>query len=210
LRPNFVGIVGGIIAFASLALPWWTMTQTSSPAYPQIVSWSWNIYPYRISTSLFDVEVGQRLWFGWLSLALILVAGTLGIIGGIKQVRHILLAGGSCALFSIVVFVIGLQIELPAMAFMRESPKALFYFGKYGISPFNFSIYLSFGFWLALVSGILMLFASAMRTRMLDTGQRSASTRSFPSIERKYCTVCGAKLHAGDAYCRKCGAVIPS
>jgi hypothetical protein len=186
------------------------MTQTSSPAYTQIASWSWNIYPYRVGTPLFDVEVGERLWFGWLSLALILVAGTLGIIGGIKQVRHILLAGGSCALFSTVVFAIGLLIELPAMAFMRESPKALFFFGKYGLSPFTFSIYLSFGFWLALVSGILMLFASAVHTRMPDTGQRSASTQSFSSIAREYCTVCGAKLDAGDAYCRKCGAAIHS
>lgn len=186
------------------------MTQTGT----RVIT-NWNMYPYRISAAssfglVLEWDVGASLWFGWVSLVLILVGGALGIAGGIRRRRGILLTGGAFAIFAIVVFAVGLLIELPRMNFMAESPKALFYFGNYVTSPFYHSIYLSFGYWLALVSGILMLFASAMRIRMVDTGQQSTSTQPLPSILRKYCTVCGAKLDAEDAYCRKCRAAMPS
>lgn len=168
MRPGLLGIVGGIIALVSIALPWWTMTQTVSPL-GITMSYSTNIYPYRVSAPLHDFDVGERLWFGWVSLALILVGGALGIVGGIKQISSLLFAGGAFALISIGVFAVGLLLELPNMPFMVESPRALFYFGAYGFSPFQFSIYLSFGFWLALVSCTLMLAASMFRIRVVVT-----------------------------------------
>lgn len=160
MKPSYVGIVGGILALISLALPWWTMTLTAK-ILGTPVSGSYNLYLYRVNIGSIDFEVGTKLWFGWATFALMLACGILGIIGGVRRNSDILFGAAACAIASIAIFTIGLLKELPEMSFMNESPKALFYFGTYGNSPFSFLSYLSFGFWLALAACIMLLVASA-------------------------------------------------
>lgn len=181
LKPNFVGIVGGIIAFISIALPWWTMTQTSN-LFGTTISMSVNLYLYRVNATLFDFEVGAKLWFGWTAFALMLACGILGIIGSIRRNSDILFAAAASAMSSIAIFTVGLLKELPEMPFMQESPKALFYFGTYGNSPFSFSIYLSFGFWLALTACIIMVITSARAIPLRTTMPRPPG----PQLPLKY------------------------
>lgn len=211
MKLSYVSIAGGIIAFISIALPWWTMTQTSNLLGIAISS-SLNLYLYRVSISLFDLEVGANLWFGWIALALIVAGGAFGIMGGIRRRSGVLLAGGALAMSSILIFVVGLLIELPEMSFMRESPKELFYFGTYGNSPFHFSIYLSSGFWLALIAGMIMLIVG-VRARY-ESARRQPLSSTLPSPQN-YCASCGTALADservradGASFCMKCGKIV--
>jgi hypothetical protein len=213
VKPNFVGIVGGIIAFISLAMPWWTMMSTSTLLGTPI-SASLNLYLYRFSVTYgFDIEIGEKLWFGWIALVLVLVSGVLGIVGGIKRKKSMLSIGGVFSMSSIAIFVVGLLTEMPSMPILRESdiPNILFYSGIEGTQ--HLSVYLSFGFWLALVAGIMMLVASTLKwgegkpsTLLQPTtaGARTLSSVPTPS-EHKYCIACGTMLQEDDVFCRRCG-----
>src|SRR3972149_6092396 len=109
LKPNIIGIVGGILAFVSLALPWWTVTVGALG-----ITFSVDMYLYQVS-GLLGTSLGipvEQGWFMWLALVLILVGGLLGIIGSLKYGSKLLLGSGALALLSVIVFAVGLQIEL--------------------------------------------------------------------------------------------------
>jgi len=166
LKPNYIGIVGGILAFISLALPWWTMAMSSSimgVAYSIDVS----VYPYQATASAMGVSVTvtMQLWFGWAALVLVVLGGLFGIVGSVisdKQ-KMLLVACGVLVLLSIIIFAAGLQSELSKAPPVPGLPTvALFSSGSYsymGVSM-NYSTYLSFGFWLSLVAAIIMFVAS--------------------------------------------------
>jgi hypothetical protein len=154
LKINYIGIVGGIIAFISLALPWWTMSFSMSS-----MSMSLQVYPFQATTE--GVTATLNLWYGWVALTFVVIGGLLGIIGSlIEKGKLPLLGGGILALLSIIVFAAGLQMDISG-ALSGFTSIGLFSSGSYlGAS---YSTYLSYGFWLALVSAIIMLVA-AMRT----------------------------------------------
>jgi hypothetical protein len=157
LKPNIIGIVGGVLAFVSLALPWWTMSVSSLG-----ISLDVSVYPYMASMSGLDVS-GISLWYGWVALALIIVGGLVGIVGSVKSGRKLLVVGGALALVSIIIFAVGLQLDFLSMPSTGDTP-ALALFGGSSISVSGYDIsyfeYLSFGFWIALVAAIVMFVAS--------------------------------------------------
>ena len=160
MKPNIIGIVGVMIAFISLVLPWWTMTMSvSAMSY----SYSASIYTYQGTTVIAaDTSLAAQLdlWYGWAALALIVVGGLLGIAGSLIQgARTILAAGTVLSLLSIIVFAAGLQNELSNTLVGAGWP-ALGLFSSVTLSRFNYTTYLSFGFWLALAGAIIMLAAS--------------------------------------------------
>jgi hypothetical protein len=162
LRPNIIGIIGGIIAFISLALPWWTMTAfgTSGVSFSGGVS----IYPYLATAAAegLSLEVTIDIWYGWAALVLVVMGGLLGIVGSlVRSTRLILVAGGLLALLSIAIFAVGLQSELSKSPLVSGWPVvALFSSDSRFMGYLNYTAYLSFGFWLALVSAIIMLVSS--------------------------------------------------
>jgi hypothetical protein len=116
LKMNYVGIVAGIIAFISLALPWWTVT-ASVGAMEISMSVDVSVYLYQVKASAMGASetVTMDLWFGWTALVLIVIAGITGICGGViagKTGKLVLITAGMVALLSIIVFVAGLQCEL--------------------------------------------------------------------------------------------------
>jgi len=162
LKINYIGIVTAIIAFISLALPWWTMTM-SAEAMGIKVSADVSIYPSQATASAMGVSqsVAMELWFGWATLALIIIAGVAAIVGSLiigKTGKMILMVVGILTLLSIMIFALGLQGELskgvPVIGFPEVG---LFSSGSWsfmGVSM-DYSSYLSFGFWLALVAAII-------------------------------------------------------
>jgi hypothetical protein len=159
LKPNIIGIVGGILAFISLALPWWTMSVSSFG-----ISVGVSVYPYMAGASEIGLSTGISLWYGWVALTLIIVGGLLGIVGSVKpDKRKLLLVGGVLALVSIIIFAVGLQLDFLSIPSTEVSP-ALALFGGSSISVSGYDIsyfaYLSFGFWIALVAAIVMFVAS--------------------------------------------------
>jgi len=86
----------------------------------------------------------------WLALVLVLFSGLLGIVGSLKLDSKGLLGGGILALLSVIIFAVGLQIQLST----AEMTLGLFSSGE------GYLTYLSFGFWIALVAAIVMFVAS--------------------------------------------------
>ena len=165
MKPNILGLIGGVIAFISLVLPWWSMTLSAS-ALGMSYSASVSIYPYQATTSImgFSSTVSVNLWYGWAALALIIVGGILSIVGSLlTKGRIVILVGGLLALLSIVIFAVGLQTELSQPLATGFPQAGLFSSGSFnGIA--SYVTYLSFGFWIALVSTIIILVASARKT----------------------------------------------
>lgn len=164
MKLNVIGIVGGILAFVSLALPWWTMSVSSALGEFGSYAVDFSVYPYMASVGgLGDASV-LNLWYGWVALALIIVGGLLGIVGSLAPSKAKLLsAGGALALISIIIFAVGLQLDFLSIPATEGSPTFTL-FGSSTISEFGYDIsyfaYLSFGFWIALVAAILMFVAS--------------------------------------------------
>jgi hypothetical protein len=162
-KPNYLGILGAIVAFASLAMPWWNMT-ASIPmvGLGNSTAIDFPLYLYSNSTRLFANPPSQvislNLWFCWVTLALVALAGILAIVGSIMvgKRNRILLVGGVIGLLSIVVFAIGLDIELSTAGSGLDLFKTAS--GTWG----TLATYLSFGFWGALVAAVTTLVA-AMR-----------------------------------------------
>jgi hypothetical protein len=168
LKPNYVGIVGGILAFVSLALPWWIMS-ISSTIMGMGISVDLSVYPYQVSMLGLGLsglgEIGIGLWYGWVALALIVIGGLLGIVGSVKPDKAKMLAfGGALALVSIIIFAVGLQLEFLNVPSTSGVSFGLFASGSLSGGELggsvNYSAYLSFGFWIALTAAIVMFVAS--------------------------------------------------
>jgi hypothetical protein len=156
MKLNYIGIVGAIIAFVSIALPWWTES---------VAGFSNDLKLYDAGT------LGSTLnyWYGWVALVLVLLGGLLGLAGSVmSNGKRIVMGGGILALIAIIVFPVGFQMDL-----MRLNAT---------INIFNsgtVSAYLSYGFWLALVAAIIMLVA--MRYQTKPTAQAPSTPPPTPA-----------------------------
>ena len=184
LKPNFKGIVGAIMAFISLALPWWTITIDNSPVVYGGTSYSISIYTYQttvITNFGLSIHLGISTWYAWVALVLIVLGGLLGIAGSLVQnARRMLAAGGLFALLSTIIFAAGLQIELSKSPVFSDisvgsTRVGLFSSGIFSTGGIHFTTYLSFGFWLALVAAVIML-ATSLRKPNADMGTTSPNT----------------------------------
>ena len=179
LRPlgrklNYLGILGAIVAFASLSMPWWNLT-ASIPimGLGNSTVIDFPLYLYSTSASIIvnpsTQVVSLDLWFCWATLPLVASAGIFAIVGSIAigKGNRILLVGGIVGLISIIVFAIGLQTELTALG----SGLDLFTMasGPWGA----LTAYLSYGFWGALVATVTMLVAAT----------RGSVKRTAPPLE---------------------------
>jgi hypothetical protein len=178
LKINYIGVIAGILAFISLALPWWVMSM-SATALEITVSGDISMFLYQTTSSVMGMSqtVTMDLWFCWIVLALILIAGVAGIVGSVligKNGKTVLLIAGILALLSIIIFAIGLQSELSKAPPVPGFPSVgLFSSGSFnfmeGISM-QYSSYLTFGFWLALIAAILA-FVSLLRHPTQEVGK---------------------------------------
>jgi hypothetical protein len=166
LRPlgrklNYLGILGAMVAFASLTMPWWNITAIIPiMGLGNSTAIDFPLYLYSTSASIIvnpsTMVVSLDLWFCWATLPLVVSAGIFAIVGSIAigKGNRILLVAGVVGLFSIVIFAIGLQTELSALG----SGLDLFTMasGPWG----RLTAYLSYGFWAALLATVAMLVAA--------------------------------------------------
>jgi hypothetical protein len=153
MKLNYFGIVGAVLAFVSIALPWWTVSVSAG-----IAGGTGNWYLYNAGT----YGTGLNLWYDWLALLLVILGGITGLAGSIiPNVKKMLIGGGILALLSIIIFAVGLQNDLSSHTSPLGVSLNIFSsssFSIYGFS-YSYSTYLSFGFWLALIAAIIMLVA---------------------------------------------------
>jgi hypothetical protein len=163
MKLNYFGIAGAIIVFVSIALPWWTVSETALG-----LGATYNWYLYNAGT----YGAGLNLWYNWVALLLVILGGIIGIAGSIlPDNKKMLMGGGILALLSIIIFAAGLQTDLSS----HNLPFGIFSSGT--LFSVSFSTYLSYGFWLTLVAAIIMLIA--MRYPKLAT-QAPAPPPSSP------------------------------
>jgi hypothetical protein len=172
LRLNYLGIVGSILAFISLLLPWWALDLSAMGRPP----WGLSLYLFQATaTSLggAPAAVTVNLWFGWTALAFVVIGGLLSLTDSVIATRRktLLALGEILVLLSLIVFVAGLQNQISSgpLTNGRGFPTkvGVFSTGTDGTSGnisllFDYSTHLSYGFWLALVAAIIM-FAASLR-----------------------------------------------
>jgi len=131
MKVNYVGIVGAIVAFVSVPLPWW----------------SWSSSGLSGDVKLFDPGIlNLNIWYGWVALLFVLLSGLLGLAGSMMpNGKKILLGGGILALMAIIIFPIGFQMDLTRL----DAPFGIFSSGTYP----------TYGFLLELLAAIIMFLA---------------------------------------------------
>jgi hypothetical protein len=157
MKVNVIGVASAIIAFASLALPWWTMTISllETPL-------SWNMYTWGVRSP--TEIVGDSLlfdfadWYRYAALAFIVVGVILGLVGSVTVGRrgwNILATSGISMILAAIIFVAGLATD-PALA-DATPPIGIFESKEVTILEFSYSIstYLHIGFFLAITAAIL-------------------------------------------------------
>jgi hypothetical protein len=166
LKPNYLGIIGGILAFIALVLPWWVMSISSSVMGTAFSGeLSVNLYQATATVMGISTTVSLNLWFGWTALVFVVIGGLLGLAGSLitSGRRMVLALGGILVLLSIIVFAAGLQNQISSGSLATGYPTGagLFSGGSYTYlgTSINYSTYLSFGFWLPLVAAIIMFAA---------------------------------------------------
>jgi len=175
LRLNYLGFIGGILAFISLVLPWWAMSISGS-AMEINVSDEVTLYLYQTRVTIIGLSVSASTnlpWYCSIALAFVVLGGLLGLAGSvIANGRRIVLSlGAILASFSVIIFAVGLQNQISNGSLVSGLPTGvgLFSSGAYGYGM-DYSSYLSFGFWLALVAAIIM-FVALTRERMLEPAE---------------------------------------
>lgn len=192
MKINIIGIIGAIIALIGLAFPWWTITFSMSPGIAVMqgmtFSYSTSIYPYQTTTTAYGATtIGQmNLWYGWTAFTLLLLGAILAIAFSlIPKARLTLAPGGILAALSVIVFAAGVQNDISTTSDI--SGAGLFSSGSIsylGIS-YNYTTYLSIGFWLALIGAIVMLVASLRKTK---TTAPTAVTQPAPAQQEQVST----------------------
>jgi hypothetical protein len=137
-----------------------------------IIGYDMQVYPYQ-ATAL-GISAPLNLWYGWAALAFIVLGGLLGIVGSLmahaQNGKMLLMGGGVLALLSIIIFAVGLQSDLSSLSGVTGGLSI----GLFTIPPvtigtggsaISYSTYLSYGFWLALASAIIMLVAMGRKPK---------------------------------------------
>jgi hypothetical protein len=157
MKVNVIGVAAAIIALASLALPWWTMTISLLET-----PFSWDIYTWGVRSPteivgdslIFDFADGYR----YAALAFIVVGAILGLTSSVTFGRRgwtILATSGISIVLAAIIFVAGLATD-PALA-DATPPIGIFESKEVTIPGFSCSTstYFNIGFFLAITAAIL-------------------------------------------------------
>ena len=230
---NYIGVITGIIAFFSLALPWWTMPM-SVTFMGMDMSADMSVYTFDAKMTMDFMGVTESesivddfsIWYGYVALVLIIFAGVAAIAGSLtvgKAGRNLLIIAGVVALLSVTIFAAGLHNELvspqeltgePELTNVRTSGSfGLFSKGTFsgsipgeGSIAFGYSTYLTFGFWLALAAGVIALVAIANHPMTIPSAQaQEQRVQQEEKSEAERAQVVTEPKAERKFFCRYCG-----
>ena len=143
------GRTGGIFMIVSIFLPWWTLfISTSGYAFAGI----WLFAALAQGNILgFGITQGALVSEFFVAIVLVILSGVLGIAS--TSNRKFSLAGGALGLFGALVFLVTLRNVSGGM------PGSVFFGAESALGNPAFW-FLSIGFWLAIISSLIMLMAS--------------------------------------------------
>ena len=144
MKLNIIGLIAAILAFITIVLPWWTMSVIG-------ISFSFSLLDFANLAGIVSSVPGASafdIWFVWAALALLAIGGLLGLVGSFLiggKGKSLLAVGGILVILAPIIFAAGLAATgLPL-------------FGSISSGGYDITFYISFGFFLALIAGILML-----------------------------------------------------
>ncbi len=110
LKINYVAIVAGIIALASLFLPWFVVNLNLTTTETEV---KFTAYLYQIVGASNGVSQTTpiSIWFGWAVIAFMIIAAVCAFAGSFlagKKGKLLIYITGILAILSIVVFAVGL------------------------------------------------------------------------------------------------------
>ena len=149
MRVNLIALVAGVVAFVSIALPWWILE------IGNVETVTWYLWGPTDPVPAGEYNYGLGVY---VSLALIAVAGILALVGGFKveeKGRNLLRTSGVLGVCSVVVFAIVMHLWVNNVFINVDS---LFYSGAYG-GGYNANAYLYLGFFVAIVAAALSFVA---------------------------------------------------
>lgn len=206
MKLNIFGVIGGILTFVSIALPWWTMiitpwwmvvapmevSGTEANYSAELTVW---IYKAKLSylygtINLTALTTGSEftpwgdMWYGWIALTLLVISGVLAIIGSVGVLEKIgsvgvlekILLLGGGALTLIAVIVFVGGLIGQLAKGIRSGWPTVGLFSNISYMGATYSTYLTYGFWLALVAMILMFGALIIKPREIATQTPHAKT----------------------------------
>ena len=143
---NRFGLISAILAFNSLALPWWKFVRPDG----WILLFPWGAETWQLGITLGDYSSAI-----YVALTFILISGFLGLLGSLvfgKRGRAFLATAGISTTLSVITFAIGLE------SFLTRVHLHTFY------STLIELAYLSSGFWVAL-GAVMVAFIALIRHR---------------------------------------------
>lgn len=170
MKLNYFGLAAGILAIASLLLPWFTVNMTASF---EEITMDFTAYLYQVQGTVNSISatVFPNVWFVLGALGLVIITVIFSFAGGLligRKGQILLLAAGITALLSMVMFGGGLLMSDYASTDLEPAAVMnLFQPNAFGITAdaameksYDFVWWLSFGFWLTIVAGILAFVAA--------------------------------------------------
>jgi hypothetical protein len=162
LKKNILGVVGCILGFLGLALPWWTMDITLNNLHVGTTAYLYQVATSSGNSSYNIVSLG---WYTVTPLVLLLVGSILVLIASLlfENGRIILLIGAVLSLLALVLFPVGLQASFSSLSGISSLFGGIGVFSSGSMSilgySMTFSTYLTFGFWLSAVAVFFMFMA---------------------------------------------------
>jgi ribosomal protein L40E len=192
-----LGIVAGVLALASLALPWWTLEVGGLGTI--------SLYPWGARGGW--VAMGSYGLGVYLALLLAFVGGVVSIAGGFKGNRkRNMLLGGIILVAGVVIFALSVQLWIQKTFIYVDS---LFYSGIYG-GGYTANASLTTGFGMALAAAVLSLIAYVAHPKSIE---KVHAEEEHEAVKEEYelpagvlvtCPECGTKNARTESQCRKC------
>jgi predicted nucleic acid-binding Zn ribbon protein len=201
------GRTGGIIMIASIFLPWWNfvLTSTVGSAFAGV----WLLGTLASGSALgYGITQGALASDFWVAAIFVILSGALGILS--TRNRKFSFAGGALGLFGALVFLLRLG------NFSGYMPGNILFGTVSGVGTSAFW-FLSIGFWLAIISSIIMLMASpTIREQPVREISKPPEEPApvpaaeiaptvTPAMGIQHCSNCGARLESGTKFCSECG-----
>jgi uncharacterized membrane protein len=170
LKVNYIGIIAGIIAFASLFLSWFTI-KLWTENLNSTMEFAANLFQLTGTVEGVTKTISLTVWFNVGALILMMISGLACLVGStVVERRRTMILIVSCVLPLIAMAVFGFGLANSSLAVERINPGytiSQFPEGSFGLSAeqsmqrsYDYSWAIGIGFWFALIAAILALVAA--------------------------------------------------
>jgi len=207
-RVNLISILAGTLALISVFLPWWGI---DGSAYGFSASLNWSLWgrPY-IGDPTSSTAVAQATqtmgMFNVFVLGLLFITVAIGFIGSFAKEKAYLATGFAASITTLIVYAAAVSHVITQTCQGSSSCIS----GPIGSTAASGTVVnwgFQSGFYLAMIGGVLTLFAVIFHQMFLRPDENLV--RSITSQRSKFCSDCGHTLQTGAKFCSNCAHAAP-